>query len=107
MERCFELFDLPPIPFNYYLLMFINYFMSDDFDLKILQNEYMLGLFFEMLIERVKEIKILVNIWDELNQLLILVKNDKKYSLYEDDTYQDLINKVGILENLKKAEDGS
>jgi len=45
MERYFELFDLPPIPFNYYLLIFINYFMSDDFDLKILQNEYMLGLF--------------------------------------------------------------
>jgi len=60
-----------------------------------------------VLIERAKEINILVNIWDELNQLLILVKNDKKYSLYEDDTYQDLINKVSILKNLKKAEDGS
>lgn len=87
--------------------MFIDFFISDDFNLNVLQNEYILGVFFEMLIEKSKVDKVLTNVWSDLNKLLILIKNDRKYSLYEDDTYQDLMNKINTLEILKREENES
>lgn len=105
MERCFELNYLPTVPFKYYTQMFIHFFLSKDFDIEKLDNEYILGIFLEVLITRAKKERFLIDIWNGLTLLLELIKKDKKYSLYEEDTYQDLIEKINEIDELRIYEE--
>lgn len=104
-ERCFELRYLPLIPFKYYALIFIKFFLSQDFDLKNWQNEYILETFLSMIISRSENDKFLVEIWDNLEVLLKLIESDKKYSLYEEETYEELIERINELKRLKEIEE--